>query len=156
VRILLKLVLDTPPDAAWRAIRSPSVFTAVSRPFTTFESLEPTGFPEIWSVGDHPVSVKAFGLVPIGEQVISIAIPKKQDGVRTVVDAGHGESGALTLVTKWHHTMAVSAAPLGKTLYRDRLEFSAGLFTPIMWVAYWAFWQWRALRLRQLAPHWRA
>jgi hypothetical protein len=30
----------------------------------------------------------------------------------------------------------------------------AGILTPVAWYTMWAFWQWRGMRLRQLAPTW--
>jgi hypothetical protein len=153
MRVLLKLVLDCTPDAAWRAIRSPSVFTAVSKPFTTFTSLEPNGFPELWPEGDHPAAAKAFGIAPIGTQVIRIAYDQNGD-VRTVHDTGFGASGALANVTRWNHTMAVAPNGDGRTLYRDQLIFEAGAMTPLLWPMYWAFWQWRALTMKRLARDW--
>jgi hypothetical protein len=154
MRVLLKLSLKCPPDAAWRAIRSPVVFRAVSSPFTTFTSLEPGGFPESWPAGEHPVLGKAFGVLTLGEQIIDISFPERTDDVRVVVDSGRGVTGLLTTVTLWHHTMAVSPLPGGRTLFRDELKFEAGAATPVMWVIYWVFWQWRALQLRRLAPSW--
>ena len=154
MRVLLKLVLDCSPDAAWRAIRNPEVFAAVSAPLTTFSSLEPGGFPDSWEAGDHPVEVKALGLVPIGEQVIGISFPAERDGARIMRDTGRGLSGPLAMITRWEHTMAVSSAPDGRTLYRDRLVFEAGPFTVLLWPVYWAFWQWRAIGMRRLAPGW--
>ena len=76
MRVLLKLVIDCPPDAAWQAIRSPEGLSDVSWPFTTFTSLEPDGFPEQWQAGEHPVAARAFGVVPIGEQIIGISYPE--------------------------------------------------------------------------------
>jgi hypothetical protein len=154
MRILLKLVLDCTPDAAWRAIRSPATFASVSAPFTTFESLESEGFPESWGAGDHPVEVKALGLVPIGQQVIGISFPDAPHGVRMMRDTGRGLNGSLALITRWEHTMAVSSATGGRTLYRDRLVFEAGSLAVLLWPVYWAFWQWRAIGLRRLAPGW--
>ena len=154
MRILLKLELDCPPDAAWEAIRSPTVFRAVSFPFTTFESLEDEGFPERWPEGSHLVSVRAFGVTDIGRQSIRISYPPRRDGVRMVVDTGVGVSGPISLVTRWRHEMAVSELPDGRTLYRDQLRFSAGPLTLPMWAVYWMFWQWRAFGLRRLAPTW--
>lgn len=161
MRVLLKLELDCGPDAAWNAIRNPEVFRAVSAPFTTFRSKEPGGFPPQWDAGDHPVEVLALGLIPIGEQVIAVSFPdlasargKGRAPVRALRDSGRGVSGALAAVTTWRHTMAVSAAPGGKTLYRDELMFEAGVATPLLWALYWAFWQWRALRMRSLARSW--
>lgn len=154
MRVLLKLVLDCPPDAAWRAIRSPSGLTDVSSPFTTFTSLEPDGFPELWEAGEHPVAVSAFGLVPIGEQIIGISYPEAPAGVRMMRDTGRGLSGPLALITRWEHTMAVSSAPGNRTLYRDQLKFEAGAMTALLWPFYWAFWQWRGWGITRLAPRW--
>lgn len=154
MRVLLKLVLDCDPDDAWRAIRSPHVFQEVSAPLTTFNSLEVGGFPELWEAGEHPVNMAALGLVTVGQQVIDISFIETPDGVRLVRDSGRGLSGPLALVTEWEHTMAVSPAPGGKTLYRDQLIFSAGIVTPLLWPLYWAFWQWRGAALQRLAPTW--
>jgi ligand-binding SRPBCC domain-containing protein len=154
MRVLLKLVIDCPPDAAWQAIRSPEALTAVSSPFTVFTSLEPDGFPDQWEAGEHPVAVRAFGLVPIGEQIIGISYPPAPAGVRMMRDTGRGLSGPLALITRWEHTMAVASAPGNRTLYRDQLTFEAGPITVLMWPLYWAFWQWRALGIARLAPRW--
>jgi hypothetical protein len=155
MRVLLKLVLDCSPDDAWRAVRSPEIFEAASAPFTTFESLEVGGYPELWEEGPHPVAVKALGLVEIGDQIIDVSFAQKADAtgryVRLMRDDGGGLSGPLALITRWEHTMAIAAAPGGRTLYRDRLVFEAGALTPLLWPLYWAFWQWRGIRLKQLA-----
>jgi hypothetical protein len=160
MRVLLKLVLDCDPDDAWRAIRSPAVLTAVSAPFTTFRSLEPGGFPEQWPAGVHWVEVRAAGLAKLGEQTIEISYPSAgsapgRRGVRMMRDTGRGLSGPLAWITQWEHTMAVAQAPDGRTLYRDQLVFEAGRMTLLLWPAYWAFWQWRSVGLRRLAPSWR-
>ena len=154
MRLVLKLVLDCEPDAAWRAIRNPRVFRAVSAPLTTFVSLEPQGFPETWPQGVHHLFGRAFGVFPLGEQTIDLAFLRRGD-VRMVRDTGEGISGPLAVVTGWEHTMAVSATGDGRTLYRDRLRFSAGAITPLLWPVFWVFWQWRAWRMSQLAPTWR-
>jgi len=175
MRVLLKLVLDCEPDAAWRAIRSPSVLNAVSAPLTTFESLEPYGFPTLWPEGDHPVRMRSAGGITIGDQVIGISFPEvgspgsgtrapissdsgsgSGSGVRLVRDSGRGLSGPLALVTRWEHTMSVADAPGGRTLYRDQLVVEAGHLTLLLWPAYWAFWQWRAFGIKRLAPTWTA
>lgn len=156
MRILLKLVLDCSPDAAWRAIRSPAALQQVSWPFTAFEALNENGFSELWSEGDHPVRVRALGLVDVGTQNIGISFKQRTDGVRVMRDSGPPLSGALTIITRWRHQMAVSALPDGRTLYRDELRFSAGLASPLVWLGLWAFWQWRAIGLRRLAATWRA
>lgn len=153
MRILLKFVIDCAPDAAWAAIRTPRGMQQVSAPITSFESLERVGFAPSWSAGEHPVLLRAFDTVPIGEQVISISFHERGDA-RVMRDNGRGVSGPLALVSKWQHSIAIAPAPGGRTLYRDQLVFEAGALTPLLWLGYWAFWQWRGVRIRQLAPTW--
>ena len=155
MRILLKLELDCAPEVAWRAIRSPAVLKQVAFPLLGFDSLEPDGFPETWDEGPHPVSVKALGLVGIGEQIIGISYPRGHDGAQVVRDSGIGLRGPLALVDDWQHSMAVSPAAGGRTLYRDQLVFHAGPAGLLLWPMYWVFWQWRAFGLKRFAPSWR-
>jgi len=153
MHVQLKFVLACPPDAAWRAIRSPSVFADVSYPLLEFEPLGDHGFPEEWGEGSHPVRARAlFSILDAGTQDIDISLSER-GAVRILEDHGGPLSGPLRIVTRWRHRMAVAAGPNpGTTLFRDRLEFSAGALTPLVWLALWAFWQWRGRRLMQLAP----
>ena len=156
MRVLLKLVLDCPPDAAWRALRSPAVLREVSSPLMTLESLEPGGFPTIWEEGSHEVRMRALGILPVGTQTISLNFVTRADGVRIVHDTGGPSSGSLGAVTSFDHQMAIAPDPAGtgKTLYRDQLTFGAGPLTIAAWYPFWAFWQLRGARIRQLAPSW--
>ena len=65
-------------------------------------------------------------------------------------DTGRGLSGPLALITRWEHTLTVAPTGDGRTLYRDQLRFEAGALTLVLWPMYWAFWQWRGLRMRTL------
>jgi hypothetical protein len=153
MRVLLKFELDCDPDAAWRAIRSPATMRRTSSPLVAFTSLEESGFPDEWSPGPHVVAVRGLGLVDLGEQVIDIAY-RKRGGARIMHDSGLGLTGLLSLVTSWEHSIAISATPEGRTLYRDRLRFRAGPLTLALWPVYWLFWQWRGLGVRALASEW--
>jgi hypothetical protein len=153
MHVTLKLVLDCPPDAAWTALRSPAVFGDVSFPLLEFEPVGGGPFPELWEEGSHPVVARAlFGALPAGEQNIELRFRTLPSGIRVFEDRGGPLTGPLTIITKWRHRMAIASWPDGRTLYRDRLEFSAGLLTPLVWVGLWAFWQWRARGLVRLAP----
>ena len=151
MHVLLKTVLDCSPDAAWRSIRSPEVFRAVAAPLMSFSSAEPLG--ETWTQGEYPVTARLLGLIPVGGQVIDLTFTQRGD-VRFVHDTGEATSGALSIVSYWHHTMAVSPTKDGRTLFRDRLLFDAEPLSLAVWPALWAFWQWRGLQLRRLAPSW--
>ena len=156
MHVQLKLVLESPADATWRALCSPSVFADVSYPLVEFEPLDGVPFPEEWAEGSHPVRARAlFGVVDVGTQDIDLTFRRRGD-VRIFDDHGGPLSGPLAIVTAWHHRMAVSAGPRpGTTLLRDRLEFSAGPLTPLVWIGFWLFWQWRSRALIRLAPGFR-
>lgn len=156
MRVLLKLTLDCAPEAAWRAIQSPTVFREASLPLLQFRSLELNGFPPRWEEGHHPVAITAAG-VPIGTQSIGIEFPdRRHKGVQIMRDHGAGLTGLSAVFTRWDHRMAISAHPTepGKTLYRDQLIFSAGPATAAVWPSLWLLWQMRAARLRSIAPSW--
>jgi hypothetical protein len=150
MHVQVKMVLRCSPDAAWDAVRSPSRFRRVSRPFLFFRSLEAGGFPTSWPVGDHRVRVRGpLALFPLGEQTISISY-SEHAGIRIMQDAGCATSGILTTITRWRHRIAIAPTADGRTLYRDRLDFSAGPLTPLVWLGLWAFWQWRSVGLRRI------
>ena len=159
MRVRLDLLLDCPADAAWEAVHSPAVFRAVSGPFTTADSLEPGGFPERWSGGDHRVRLRLLGMLPMGSQLIRLRDETLPDGTRVVHDEGGPLTGAMRVVSTWHHRMAISAEPSAadaRTRFRDTLEVGAGILTPVAWLGFWFFWRLRARQLRRLAPSWAA
>ncbi|MWC00197.1 hypothetical protein [Agromyces seonyuensis] len=159
MRVLLKLDLDAPPDTVWAALQSPAVLREVVRPWLDFESLEPGGFPERWGDGVHRLRVLAFGRRPVGLEHVDVSRPGGlPEGVRMLRDAGGADTGPLAALREWDHRMAVSALPDGRTRYRDRLLASTGnrLLDLLFVVPIWTFWQWRAWRMRRLAPGWAA
>jgi hypothetical protein len=153
MHVQLKLVLQSSPDVTWRALRSPAVFADVSYPLMEFEPLGDEAFPEFWEEGSHPVRARAlFSIIDAGTQDIDITFSERGD-IRIFEDHGGPLSGPLAIVTRWRHRMAISAGPTpGTTLFRDRLEFSAGLLTPLVGAGLWLFWQWRGRALSRLAP----
>lgn len=152
MHVQLKLVLDCPPDVAWKALRSPAVFGDVSYPLVVFAPRDGGEFPAFWSEGSHPVKARALnGLLDAGTQDIDVRFGESH-GRPIFEDRGGPLTGPLTIITRWRHRMVLASWPDGRTLYRDRLEFSAGLLTPLVWVGMWVFWQWRARGLVRLAP----
>ncbi|KZE42334.1 hypothetical protein [Microbacterium sp. T32] len=157
MRILLKFEIDCDPDAAWRALHSPRAVAELYGRLLAVETLEeaPTSFS---SGDDIPVQMRAVGVFPVGRQLISVADRETSDGngrVRVFRDWGVPLTGPLAALDVWDHQMAVSAAPgdLNRTLWRERLTIG-GAAAPALWPGLWAMWQWRAARIRALAPTW--
>ncbi|MGC0368516.1 hypothetical protein [Microbacterium sp. SLBN-111] len=157
MRILLKFEIDCDPDAAWRALHSPRAVAELYGPLLDVETLEeaPTSFS---SGDDVPVQMRAVGVFPVGRQLISVADRETSDGngrVRVFRDWGVPLTGPLAALDVWDHQMAVSAAPgdPNRTLWRERLTIG-GAAAPALWPGLWAMWQWRAARIRALAPTW--
>lgn len=152
--VQLKLVLDCEPDAAWHALQSPAALREVVSPWLDFAPAAPEPLPAQWAQGEHLMRALALRTLAVGTVAIDISRPGGlPSGVRMLRDTG-GLRGSLGRgLREWDHRMAVSPAAGGGTLYRDRLRFSGPLAAP-SWYPIWLFWQWRALRLRQLAPTW--
>jgi hypothetical protein len=95
----------------------------------------------------------------MGSQLISLRDEVTPEGTRVVHDEGGPLTGAMRVVTHWHHQMAISPDPHSandRTRFRDTLELGAGVLTPFAWLGFWVFWQLRGRQLRKLAPGWAA
>lgn len=147
MRVQLRFTAPCSPAAAWDALTSPLELARTYAPFLTLHTED--ALPDRWRPGDEVVvGLRLLGLVPVGRQLIAIRT-RRRGGARILEDAGRPLTGPLAVVTSWRHRMAVSALPDGTTLYRDRLDVSAGLLTPLVWLALWGTWQLRATRLRR-------
>jgi hypothetical protein len=157
MRILLKLVVDCDPDAAWRALHSPSAVAELYGPLIDMQPL--AELPTSWGAGDDvAVGLRLGGVVPLGRQLIDPSDLEVEHGgerVRIFRDTGIPLSGPLAALDVWDHQMAISPAPgePGRTLWRDRLVIG-GRAAPVLWPVLWTTWQWRAARIRALAPTW--
>jgi ligand-binding SRPBCC domain-containing protein len=156
VHVGLKIVLDAPVDTVRDAFRSPAVMVAVTRPFLVYRSLAPEGFPDRWTPGEpQPITASAFGLLPSGDTHVDLEL-RDVDGVPVQVDRGGGTSGLFARMTM-RHRMAATPLPDGRTLLRDRLTYRMrpAVLGLALWPGMWVIWQWRAMRMRALAPSWR-
>ncbi len=156
MRILLKLELDCTPDAAWRAVHSPTALGEIHGPLLRIHPLGP--LPTQWEPGEDAAIRYAAGPIPLGSHLIRVAHRDAADAngpVRIFRDYGDALTGPLAVLDAWDHQMAVSAAPggAGRTLWRERLVFT-GAAAPALWPVLWGMWQWRAGHLRRLAPTW--
>lgn len=158
--VQIKTVLAATPATVRDALANPEVMVAVTRPLLVYRSEEPAGFPRRWTTSAQRVSARILGLVSLGRTHVSLRWYEVDGIPDTVVqeDTGRGIDGSFALL-RIRHRMAVSPAPHSSglprgTFLRDRMEFHAGVLTPLLWPGLWLVWQWRGLRMRQLAPTW--
>ncbi len=151
----LRIVLDAPVDAVRDALLSPAVMVAVTKPFLVYRSRDPQGFPDRWTPGQpHPIAADAFGLVPSGDTHVDIDL-YTVDGVLVQRDNGGGVSGLFARMDM-RHRMAAEDLGDGRTLLVDRLTYRMRprVLGALLWPGMWVIWQWRAARMRALAPGW--
>lgn len=158
MRILLKLVIDCDPDAAWRALHSPAAAAELYGPFMEMQPLGGDMPTSLEPGADVPVQLSVGGFLPLGRQLIHAGdryVESASGPVRIFRDSGIPLTGPLSSLDVWDHQMAVSAAPgdPNKTLWRERLVIGGGAALAL-WPGLWATWQWRAARLRAVAPTW--
>lgn len=161
MRVLQKFTIDCDVDAAWRALHSPRAVAELYGPLIDLDPLDPEGLPTSWEPGGEVgVGLSLAGILPLGRQLIhvsDVAMTDPRDGsaVRVFRDSGIPISGPLAGLDVWDHQIAVSPAPGDptRTLWRDRLVIG-GALAPAVWPVLWSLWQWRAMRVRALAPGW--
>ena len=150
MRIRIPTKLNCSPLIAWNAVIQSEMLQYVSKPLLTFRPTTPHELPLVWGESDYAVKVKLFGIFPLGTQIISVSFPK--------IDTTSGkrefqlrDSGRNRLFSKWDHIITIKEATSGLTRYSDRIEFRAGLLTPIIWLFLNFFFRHRQLKWRKLA-----
>jgi hypothetical protein len=149
MRVQLRFEIDAYPDEVWAMLHDPLALGQVVAPLLTVDPVGHRRFPPTWTPGDHLVRLRLFGILTVGDQKIRLSMSRRA-GARILEDSGGPVSGPLNIVTSWRHRMAVAPAAGGRTLYRDRLDISAGVLTPFVWLGSWVLWQYRAAGIRRV------
>ena len=151
MRVQLSFPVACDADRAWSIVTSPEAAARAYAPLMAMESA--TQLPVRWRDGDEVVvRLRGARVIPLGSQRIAIRTRRRGD-TRILEDAGRPLTGPLAIIRSWRHRMAVTPLDGGGSLYRDRLDVSAGLATPVVWLALWLVWQARGLRIRAVMDH---
>ncbi|MHA7820677.1 MAG: hypothetical protein ACX930_13600 [Erythrobacter sp.] len=146
--IELTTTIDASPDEVTRHVMTPRLLDHVASPMIEF------GYPPSfdrnadWPLGEHHVTMRLFGVLPIGWQAIGIEIPESPDPDVTLLrDNGHSP-----LIKRWDHWISIRPHPSGRgTLYTDRVHIEAGLLTLFVTAYARLFYAHRQKRWRALA-----
>lgn len=130
-------------DAVWSAVKTPAAFRRVTRRMLVMPAIRSRSEP--WREGETVVGwVFLLGFLPFSRH--HLHVHKVDDASRTLSSREHGG-----LIKRWNHDIVVT--PIGdcRSLYRDRIDIGAGIFTPfVVLYARW-FYAMRQRRWRQLA-----
>lgn len=136
--------LDASPDRVWDEARKPRLLFHIGHPLMKFTMTDPDHVPDYWDCCDYLVSLRLYGVIPLGSQTISISYPEPTEQAFYLRDKGHSAS-----IRRWDHLVTVARDAEG-TLYTDYLEIEAGLRTPLVTAFAWWFYAHRQGRLRIL------
>ena len=131
MRFLRCTELDCEPAEAIRHARSPRLLAYVAAPWLRFDPLEPPALPDEWKPGRYRVRLRAFGVIPFGEQWIGIRAVEQRGDRLLLHDEGSGG-----LVRVWNHRLETTPTRDGRTRYCGRIEIEAGRRAPVIaWLA---------------------
>jgi hypothetical protein len=146
MRYQLSTILSCPPERCVAELRRPALLAWVAQPFVQFTPIAPTVWPEEWEERQYRVSMRLFGVVPLGWQIIDITT-RADSTARPAFEMRDNGRGALIRV--WDHRIKVEPMRQG-CRYTDRIEIDAGLLTPAIWLFAVVFYRHRQRRWRRL------
>lgn len=146
MKVDLATVLPCNVEDATAHIMSTRLLQYVAHPLVSFSPVTGTRFPATWTEGTHWVRVKLLGFLPLGRQAIVISTPPLPGGF-AVRDSGHS-----ALIPVWDHLITIEPHQSG-VLYRDQVEVSARVLTPLIWMFAQIFYRHRQRRWLRLAAN---
>jgi hypothetical protein len=151
MRVERSVCLPCTPERCCEEVLATRLLRYVTSPMLCFDPIEPPVLPERWEDSEYLVSLRVFGLIPFGRQIIGIS---RRDRSREFgrFHAEVRDNGRGTFVSKWDHLVTIEAQGDG-CRYTDRVEVQAGLLTPLVWLFAWFFYRHRQRRWLKLAVH---
>jgi hypothetical protein len=146
MKIDLTTVLPCSVDDAAAHVVSTRLLQYVAHPLVAFSPVTGTRFPATWTEGTHWVRLTLFGFLPLGRQAIVISTPSFPGGF-AIRDAGHS-----ALIPVWDHLITIEPHQDG-VRYRDQVEVSARVLTPLIWMFAQIFYRHRQRRWLRLASN---
>jgi ligand-binding SRPBCC domain-containing protein len=148
MKVSISTIISLPPEEVWQRIQTHELLTYIAAPLIHFRLIDPETAPQFIEGDRFLVSMRLFGILPIGNQWIVPTLHLAKDGEwpKKLRDNGYS-----ALIKTWDHWITVEPDGQGNTLYCDEVEVKAGLLTPFIWVFAHIFYSHRQRRWRALA-----
>ena len=146
MKVDIATVLPCTVDDAAAHVMTSRLLQYVAHPLVSFSSVTGTRLPITWTEGTHWVRLTLFGILPFGRQAIVISKLSLPGGF-AIRDAGHS-----ALIPVWDHRITIEPHQ-GGVRYRDQVEVSARLLTPLIWLFAQIFYRHRQRRWLRLASN---
>jgi hypothetical protein len=143
----LTTTIPASSETVWHHVQTPRLLDHIAAPLIRFGYPDTVDRGGTWPVGEHRMSMRLMGILPMGWQIIGIELPESPDADTILLR----DNGYSPLIKRWDHWIAIRPDPESDgTLYTDRVHIDAGLLTPLI-AAYARFFyahrqkRWRAL-----------
>ena len=144
-KVTIQSALACRSDKVWELVQTTGLLIHVAWPLMVFRPVRGQPLPAIWSMGDTiEVNLFAFGLIPLGEHKIVIALI---DPERMEIQSR--ERGLLAQT--WNHRITIQPISDDRCLYTDEIELYSGKLTPVISVFASLFYRYRQSRWQRLA-----
>lgn len=125
-------LLDAPVGRVWEELQKPALLFHIAAPLVVFRPVDPPVLPARWEEGRYLVSMRLFGILPLGTQWIGIQPPVHEPGPPETYRLH--DKGSSGLIRVWDHRITLRDAGAGRTQYADWVEIRAGVMTPLVWL----------------------
>jgi hypothetical protein len=136
------------PETVWAEVQTAPLLMHIAWPLVRFVPAGDQPFETFKPGGRYAVKLRLFGMVPFGTQWIITSVHESETDIwpKRLRDNGYS-----ALISKWDHWITIAPAADGGTEYRDEVDISAGIMTPLIWAFAQIFYRHRQRRWRGLA-----
>lgn len=148
MKVNLPTTIELPPEVVWAEVQTAPLMLHISWPLVRFVPASKEPLDSYKPGGRYLIKLRLFGFLPFGSQWIVPSLHEPEDGTwpKRIRDDGHS-----AIIRKWDHWITITPNPDGTTCYRDEVDISAGILTPIVWAFAHLFYSHRQRRWRALA-----
>lgn len=148
MKVDLSTKIYLPAETVWVEVQTATLLMHIAWPLLRFVPVGSEPLDAFKPGGRYQVKLRLFGILPFGTQwiVTSVHEPESGEWPKRLRDDGYS-----AIIRKWDHWITIAPNPDSSTSYRDDVDISAGVLTPVIWVFAQLLYRHRQRRWRGLA-----